>query len=98
MIPSGNHSDWMFPFCYIPRRWTAWESTRFPIRLLGNTPIGPKGPKPIPERGYWHVSWPPYFAFQTRSGWHGRIGVRFDNIDDYYQFPSFKIGHYTSPD
>jgi hypothetical protein len=31
---------------------------------------------------------------QTRHGWHGRFGMRFDDVDFYYTFPSVKLGKY----
>ncbi len=86
MIPAGLHNDWSWPFSKIPRRWTAFEG-KPPRKLLGNSPAT----KPIPDRGHWLVAWPPYLALQTQNGWHFRIGVRWDDVDSYYQVPSFTI-------
>lgn len=91
MIPTGRHTDWIFPFSLIPRSWTAWESDTPPRKLCGNA----KTVKPIPDSGEWLLSWPLYFAFQTKGGIHGRIGIRWDDVDHYYQFPSFTLKRYN---
>lgn len=41
-------------------------------------------PKPIPDPGQWWFGWPFYFAIQTKTRWHARIGFRWDNVDGYY--------------
>lgn len=59
-------------------------------------------PKPIPEPGTWQVSCypdlgpvlgriPAYIAFTTKSGFHFRDGVRWDDVDRYCQWPSIAI-------
>lgn len=91
-IPTGPHSDWIWPFSLIPRKWTAIPRENPPLKLMGTAPPD----KPIPDPGDWIINyWPPYFAFQTKGGWHFRIGARWDNVDKYVQFPSFKIGKYS---
>lgn len=56
-------------------------------------------PMPIPNPGSWQVSRfpdlgpilgriPAYFAFTTKSGFHFRDGIRWDDIDHYCQWPS----------
>src|SRR5574341_1308529 len=95
-----RHTDWIWPFSYIPRAWTSFCHGRFsvpPIRRLGNTPLtGWRDttflyPKPIPPPGHWHLASPLYFAFTTKRGLHFRIGARFDDVDGYYTIPSLTL-------
>lgn len=94
MIPNGRHDDWPWPFSYIPRRWTAFDSDIPPVKLCG-TETDPH--LDIPEQGKWviagvgEIKLPLYFALTTNSGWHFRIGIRYDFLDRYYTFPSFTI-------
>lgn len=90
---------------WIPWGWSSWHLVEPPWQYLGNqiqeakTIDGQFGPSPIPEAGSWQFSlvqmkkdWPlllPYFAFTTKSGWHFRLGCRWDDVDHYYVFPSF---------
>jgi hypothetical protein len=96
---SRAHSDWIWPLRYVPRRWTIVCGNP-PEKTLGTTPLRAaqfhglqfRYPQPIPPRGYWHfTAWPIYFGMSTRSGWHFRIGVRYDDIDGYYTWPSLTI-------
>jgi hypothetical protein len=96
---SGTHSDWIWPFRYVPRRWTILCGNP-PQKALGTTPLRTaqfhglqvRYPQPIPPPGHWHfTTWPIYFGMSTRSGWHFRIGVRYDDIDGYYTWPSFTL-------
>src|SRR5215471_6690100 len=96
---SGAHSDWIWPLRYVPRRWTIVCGNP-PQKTLGTTPLRTaqfhglqfRYPQPIPPPGYWHfTTWPIYFGISTRSGWHFRIGVRYDDIDGYYTWPSLTI-------
>lgn len=55
-------------------------------------------PKPITQPGSWQFSYFPlgpwfawYFAFTTKGGIHFRIGARWDDVDDYVEFPSIAI-------
>ena len=49
-------------------------------------------PQPIPPPGQWHFTiWPTYFGMSTRSGWHFRIGFRYDDVDGYYNWPSLTV-------
>ena len=67
------------------------------------------GPAPIGERGSWQLSrfpgalwplrWIPlYFAFTLKSGWHFRVGARFDDTDSYVQFPTLALRRYGGGD
>ena len=96
---SGLHTDWIWPFRYIPRRWTAMPGDP-PRETLGSTPLTSaesqgrrfRYPQPIPPRGRWHFTiWPTYFGMSTHSGWHFRIGFRYDDVDGYYNWPSLTI-------
>jgi hypothetical protein len=91
----------------VPRRITSWGFVEPPVLLLGNqrqwfrTETGNVGPQPIPRPGNWqlsmvqiHAGYPfflPYFALTTGSGWHFRIGCRWDDSDHYYTFPSIAL-------
>lgn len=55
-------------------------------------------PKPITGLGTWQLSNFPfgprfawYFAFTTKKGLHFRIGARWDDVDNYVEFPSIAI-------
>jgi hypothetical protein len=96
---SGTHSDWIWPLRAVPRRWTVLCGTP-PYKTLGTTPLRTaqfhglqfRYPQPIPPPGHWHfTTWPIYFGLSTRSGWHFRIAVRYDDIDGYYTWPSLTI-------
>jgi hypothetical protein len=87
----GRHTDWPWLFSWVPRSWTTFKGSP-PKQLFGNVPNGEH--LDIPPPGHWTITWPPYFAFQTKSGWLFRIGIRWDYNSGTYEFPSFKIGHY----
>jgi len=92
---------------WIPFAATSFCFVEPPIQILGNQDFNypglnnKMGPKPIPLPGQWQFTivqekkgWPlylPYFAFTTKGGIHFRIGARWDDIDNYYVFPSFGI-------
>lgn len=98
-LKRARHDDWPWPLRYIPRAWTSFCGNP-PDKLLGNqfeTAVDWKGkvvlyPKPIPPPGQWQISWPPYVAVTLKNRWHFRAGVRWDDTDFYFTFPSFKIG------
>jgi hypothetical protein len=48
-------------------------------------------PLPIPDRGEWWRGNPDFYAVMTETGWYMRHGYRWDDIDGYYQKPSFTI-------
>ena len=48
-------------------------------------------PYPIPQKGEWWHGAPKYYAEQTSRGVHFRHGFRWDNLDGYYNRPSFTI-------
>jgi hypothetical protein len=96
-VPSGPHTDWPWPFRFIPRKWTAVPSTTPPKQLAGNT----TGNLDVPKPGEWTVAWPPYVAYTSPSGLHFRLGARFDYNDAYYQIPAFtvkRIGEKKAPE
>ncbi len=62
-------------------------------------------PKPIGEPGSWQLSRFPdgpwfawYFACTMKSGWHFRIGARWDDVDNYVQFPTVARRKYKDGD
>lgn len=98
-LKGTRHTDYWKFLRWIPRSWTSFCGNP-PAKLLGNefeTAIDWKGsvvtyPKPIPPPGQWSVNWPPYAALTTKSRWNFHIGARWDDVDNYYTFPSIKIG------
>lgn len=91
-----THTDWPWPFKWVPRAWTSFNTGIFgkpPKKLLGNGWMGELDgvafPKPVPKPGQWLIAWPPYVAFTTKGGWHVRAGCRYDDLDLYYTVPTF---------
>lgn len=71
-------------------------------KSVASTPAGKKGPKPVPEPGTWQLSGkrlhrkfpiylPTYVAFTTKNKMHFRMGCRWDDVDNYYVFPSIAL-------
>lgn len=89
MIPSGQHTDWFWPFSYIPRSWTGWNSTKAPKQLLGNVPEGIH--LDVPPVGMHTFAWPFYVAIHFKNGWYARFGIRYDYVDQYYTFPAITV-------
>lgn len=103
-LQDAKHWDWPWPFSLIPRRWTAFK-WGLPIMVAGTQAKAVIDdsrtdfqwtPKPIPEPGTWQLSRFPggpwfawYFGFTLPGGRHFRIGARWDDVDDYVQFPAF---------
>lgn len=101
------HCDWTFPFNLIPRSWTSFKLSQPSKVLIGKKILdwtekdyscGKKedmrrGPNPCQRHAWsWYISWPLYFTISFgKTGWYLRIGFRWDDIDDYYTFPSFRI-------
>ena len=73
-LKGKNHNDYVWPFSYIPRAWTAFSVPWRPKKLLGNqklrfilTNTGKYyGIDPVPARGQWSIQgvkfayWLPY--------------------------------------
>jgi hypothetical protein len=105
-ILNKKHADFPKLLRWIPRSWTAWLGDP-PRKLAGNAPNiicphyrveYPGGcdelyPKPIPDPGHWWFGLPLYFAIETQTGWHFRIGFRYDDVDSYYAL-TFTIKRY----
>ena len=97
-----EHWDYPWPFRWIPRGWTSFGWGQ-PVMVWGNQVEFEKGsPKPIGEARSFQVSrypalplpfkWIPlYVAVTTPGGTHLRLGARWDDVDDYVQFPSVAI-------
>lgn len=104
------HWDWPWPFSKIPRAWTAFK-WGVPKKIWGNQNETRKskegeGPAPIGEKGSWQVSrfpdspsalkfLPLYLAFTTKTGRHFRVGARWDDVDNYVQFPTIASRVYS---
>jgi hypothetical protein len=78
-ILNQKHTDWSKLLRWVPRSWSAFLGNP-PHKLAGNAPTT----KPIPDPGCWWFGLPLYFAFQTKSGIHARLGFRWDDVDKYY--------------
>ncbi len=91
------HSDWPWPFSYIPRDWNAVPSQVKPVAIAHSN--GLDKVDDIPNRGNWALTKVPSkpwyglnFALTTESGWHLRIGTfRYDFVDGYYTFPTLTV-------
>jgi len=83
-----NHTDWPKPLSWVPRRWTAWIG---PAPTLADVIVGQVTElKPIPKNGEWYVL-RGYMASTTKEGIHDRLGWRYDDVDRYFDFPSFTV-------
>lgn len=107
-ILTKNHFDWLF--FKIPRTWTTWWVPYPARKARGNADewIWDNGDgekhlycKPIPEPGQWFQN--PgrtddivgYRASTDYSGKINRSGARFDDVDNYMTYPSFRAGSIT---
>ncbi len=100
------HWDYPPGLRWVPRGWTAFDWGK-PVMVAGNQKEKRAGaPAPIGERGSWQLSrfpgaprplrwFPIYFAVTTGKGWHFRIGARYDDVDDYTQFPTIARRWYS---
>lgn len=87
-ILKTNHADWPGPLRWVPRRWTTWIG---PAPTLASVIVGKVTElKPIPKKGEWYVL-RGYMASTTAEGIHNRLGWRYDDVDDYFEFPSFTV-------
>jgi hypothetical protein len=93
-IPEGRHDDWKWPLKLIPRRWTAVESNKPPIKLFGTAPADKH--LDVPEPGTWVVAWPPHWAWTTKEIDINRVSLaRYDYNGGYYQIFSLRLGSLT---
>ena len=100
-IRTGRHTDYIPGFRWIPRSWTSfcWP---IPHKIAGSQKAkfyrGRKDGEfaiealaPIPPPGKWQLAWPLYFAFTTKGRLSFRIGARWDDIDWYHSYPTFRV-------
>lgn len=92
-LQGKRHWDYPWPLKWVPRAWTSFKWGK-PKKVFGNQ----ADVKPIGDRGTWQVSrypdgpwWAWYFAFTTSGGLHFRVGARYDDVDDYTDFPSIAV-------
>ena len=96
---NGYHTDYVWGYVKgIKWKDTVFCDIEPPLQVAGNQKyFFYLNPKPIPpprqwqlsksvvKTSYWDVSlW--YFAFTTGSRFHGRIGWRWDDIDNFFLF------------
>jgi hypothetical protein len=99
-LKDRKHEDYkLWPFNQIPRAWTAFCWGR-PKLIAGNqTRLKGGAPKPIGEPGSWQISYYPdvhglwklvawYIALTLPNWRHFRLGARWDDVDNYVQWPS----------
>lgn len=102
------HSDYIFPFCYIPRSWTSWLLTQ-PPKLIWGYKVNDwtsrkysrnkkwktlRGPDPC-QKTPWGMAltWPFHICITFgKSGIYVRFGCRWDTVDSYYSVPAAFIG------
>ena len=95
-----DHDDWPLFFKYVPRSWTTWRVPFPPPKLAGNARLvkwrntDHVFSKPIPEPQEYFAA-QGYIAFTTKGGIHGRLGARFDDVDNYLTFPAFTLKDIT---
>lgn|SRR5678815_3220677 len=78
-----THDDWAKPFQWMPRKFTAWFG---PAPTMADVIEGNVTElKPIPKNGEWYIL-RGYMTATTEDGVHDRLGWRYDDVDDYYDF------------
>lgn len=85
-VPEGNHSDWPWPFKYLPRSWFAFESEVEPEKMWGTAPSH----LDVPAPGTWAVTGykgiPVMWAYTSLDGKKYRLGaLRYDYEDGYWE-------------
>ena len=97
-IRTGRHTDYIPGFRWIPRSWTSFCWLIPPVKMAGsqkNFQVYLKNRfvalPPVPPPGKWQLSWPLYFAFTTKGKLSFRIGARWDDVDFYFSYPTFRI-------
>ena len=98
-VPPGRHTDFIWPFSYIPRAWTAHKSCKPPITVFGNDHDADADDVPDPGHKVFQFS-PKYgfmFSFQTKHHFLFRFGtMRYDFVDHYYEWPlAIRANHKT---
>lgn len=74
----GNHTDWLKPFQWVPRRLTVWVGPEPKMEDVLDGQVTEL--KPLPNHGEWYVL-RGYMASTTEEGIHNRFGWRWDDID-----------------
>lgn len=106
-----KHWDWPWPFNKVSRGVTAHD-WGMPKQVAGNQQADivagaepASHPTPIGEPGSWQLSRYPlgpwyawYFAATLKGGRHFRLGARWDNVDNYVQFPAVASRKYSGGD
>jgi len=93
-LKDAKHTDWPWPFSYIPRAWNAY---------CGQGPYWVEAPgyqnRPIPDPGFKSAHYfdkngesRPYSAVTYKNGYHVRRGYRWDDSDFYYNYVVFSAG------
>lgn len=97
------HNDYIFPLCFIPRSLTAYKLTQPPKTLWkynctsmtyceGEWGINPIQNKLNDKLFSAHLNFPYlFFSLSTKWGWYFIIGMRWDAVDLYYNFPTVDV-------
>lgn len=113
-LKNRRHDDWLWPFSYIPRAWTSFNWGK-PKLLIGNidsfTPPKPiTDPNTwqlsyYPNAPLWakFIAWYIAYSFprnkKTNKFRQFRLGARWDNVDNYINWPTFPtLRQYTGDD
>ena len=100
------HNDWIWPFSYIPRSWTAYKLFP-PITILkynctetyewnGKTCLHPIQRKLNGKLFSFHINIPLFISISFRWGSRGAYficGFRDDAVDKYFNFPTLDISY-----
>ncbi len=80
---NNRHNDYLWPFNWIPRSWTAFFGEP-PRQIAGTNPKDHHAD--IPADGTWSLTLPFHFAIVTKSQWLVHVGLRFDyqSNGEYY--------------
>jgi hypothetical protein len=97
------HNDWDFVFELIPRSLTAYKLTNVPKTVWhynctqyqehnGELGLHPIQTKLNGKMFSAHLNFPClFFSLTTKWGWYFIIGIRWDAVDFYYNFPTIDI-------
>jgi len=96
-IPTGKHTDYIWPFNHLSRTIDAYPSCKPPKTLIGNDHDldGDDVPDPGHRTLQFSKRYGLMFSLQTKHRLLFRIGsMRYDFVDHYYVWPfTFRLNH-----
>lgn len=84
---AGNAPEYQFWYKFTGVYWK-------PCAETDEGAVSYRHPFPIPERGEWWKGTPDFYASKSKDGLYYRNGYRWDNIEGYYEYPSFTVKIY----